>query len=227
MAGSGAPRAVTTAPFVRFATFAQGEVKSLDKKRLRYPVIVEGKYDKNTLSQIFDATIVPIGGFSVFNSKEKQALIRKLSADGIILLTDSDGGGKQIRSFVQGIVPKEKLYNAYVPRIEGKEKRKAKPSKAGLLGVEGMSRDVLEVALAPFVEDGERVEENNAKERKMITKVDFFADGLTGCNNATEARRVLAEHFDLPGDMTANALLEALNIITDYEGYKRAVSELF
>ena len=199
---------------------------TVDKKKISLPIIVEGKYDKNTIMQLFDATVIPLGGFSVFNSKEKQALIRRISDKGIILLTDPDGAGKQIRSFISGILPKEKIYNVYVPKIEGKEKRKDKRSKAGLLGVEGMDRETLERVLAPFVDVAERVEKNGENSHEMITKVDFFCDKLSGCDGAEKRRGALALLFDLPDDMTANALLDALNIVTDKAGYKEAVKKL-
>lgn len=197
------------------------------KKKISLPIIVEGKYDKNTLSQIFDANIFTLGGFGVFNSKEKQALIRRIAANGVILLTDSDGGGRQIRSFLLGILPPDKVHNVYIPRIEGKERRKAKASRSGLLGVEGMSREVLERLLAPFVLDGGRVELSPEKDDKMITKVDFFVDGLTGSDNASERRCELCRYFELPEDMTAKALLSALNLLVGYDGYKKAIGTLF
>ena len=198
----------------------------MEKKKLKLPVIVEGKYDKITLSSIYEGVIISVGGFSVFNSKEKQALLKKISANGIVILTDSDGGGRQIRSFLLGILPKEKIYNAYIPKIEGKEKRKEKASRSGLLGVEGMDRNILERVLAPFVEDGGRCALIDGKTSKMITKVDFFEDGLSGGENASELRGRLAERFELPSDMTANALLEALNIISTFDEYKKAVEEI-
>ena len=198
----------------------------MDKKRIRLPIIVEGKYDKNTLCQIFDAHIVTLGGFSVFNSKEKQKLVKKLAKDGIIILTDSDGGGKQIRSFLLGILPPDKVKNVYIPKTEGKEKRKDKPSKAGLLGVEGMSREVLEKILAPFIEDGGRAKLNGEIEEKIITNADFFSDGLTGRDGSQNMRAELAKYFDLPDDMTAKALREALNLLVGYDEYKKAVLSL-
>ena len=197
------------------------------KYKLSMPVLVEGKYDKNTLLQIFDATVITLGGFAVFNSKEKQVLIRKIAGGGIILLTDSDGGGKQIRSFINGILPKEKIFNAYIPQIEGKEKRKDKPSRAGLLGVEGMEREVLVAALTPFIEGEGRVNKTGNLDTEMLTKVDFFCDKLTGYPNSSERRAQLALYFGLPSDMTANALIEALNIITDKATYRLAVDTLF
>ena len=194
-----------------------------DKPRIKMPIAVEGKYDKSIIKQYFDATVISVDGFGIFNSKEKQALLRRLSTDGIIILTDSDGGGKQIRSFLLGIIPKERVYNAYIPKIEGKERRKKSPSKAGLLGVEGMDKEVLMRSLAPFIEVGEGVKLLGKNAHKMITKVDFFTDGLSGCGGAVQRRSLLAEYFSLPPDMTANALLEALNIIADYDSYRAAL----
>ncbi len=199
----------------------------MQRYKLKIPVLVEGKYDKNTLLQIFDATVITLGGFAVFNSKEKQALIRKIAEDGIILLTDSDGGGKQIRSFINGILPKDKIFNAYIPKIKGKEKRKDKPSREGLLGVEGMDREILYNALLPFIDGEGRVAESEDFKREMLTKVDFYKNKLTGFDNSSVRRAMLAEYFGLPSDMTANGLLEALNIITDKAGYDAAVAHLF
>ncbi len=198
-----------------------------EKKRISLPIIVEGRYDKATLSGIYDCTVIPLDGFSVFNSKEKQALISKIAVNGVILLTDSDGAGKQLRSFIMGILPKEKVYNAYVPKLPGKEKRKTKASKEGLLGVEGMTPEVLDKALAPFIEVGGRCALNEKNSAKMITKVDFFTHGLSGGEGAVARRAALARRFGLPEDMTAKALLSALNIISDFSEYERAVRELF
>ena len=195
----------------------------MDRIRISLPIVVEGKYDKSTLLSIFDTTVITLGGFAVFNSKEKQALIRKLAKDGIIVLTDSDGAGKMIRSFLNGIIPKDKIYNLYIPKIQGKEKRKTAPSKEGLLGVEGMGREELTRILAPFIA-AEGVDlENTLINKEMITKVDFYMDKFTGADNSATRRDALAKHFDLPSGMSANALLEALNIITDKEGYRVAV----
>lgn len=191
------------------------------KKKISMPVIVEGKYDKNTVLQIFDATVITTDGFAVFNSRERQALIRRVASGGIILLTDPDGAGKQLRSFLSGILPKDKIYNAYVPKIEGKERRKLHASKAGLLGVEGVGREAIEKALAPFVSG-----EGTAPIREEITKTHFFLDGLSGGEHAKERRALLARYFDLPDDITANALLAALNVITDYDGYRTAIAEV-
>lgn len=198
----------------------------MEKIRISMPILVEGKYDKNTLSQYFDADIFYFGGFSVFNAKEKQAMIRKIAKDGIIILCDSDGAGKQLRSFLTGILPKDKVYNAYVPKIEGKEKRKTKASKAGLLGVEGMRREELVKALSPFVNDGGREKFSHSETEQKITKLDLYLDGFSGASGASEKRAKLLTMLGLPNDMTANAMLSALNIIIGYDEYKSLVLSL-
>lgn len=192
-----------------------------EKIKISLPIIVEGRYDKSTLASVFDATIITTGGFSVFNSKEKQTLIRKLAErGGVILLTDSDAGGRQIRSFLLGILPKEKIFNVYVPEIKGKEKRKPSPSKAGLLGVEGMEREVLVKALSPFIKS-ELNEEK--KSTRPVTKLDFYNDGLTGKDGSQDRRASLARSLGLPHDMTANALIEAINLLYSYEIYREKI----
>ena len=197
-----------------------------DRIKISLPIIVEGKYDKSTLLSIFDTTVVTLGGFGIFNSKEKQALIKKLALGGIIVLTDSDGAGKQIRSFLNGIVPKDKIYNLYIPKIEGKERRKSSPSKEGYLGVEGMSREELVRIPSPFILNNRDSGERLAKTRENITKVDFYRDKLTGFDNSSLRRDELARLFDLPSGMTPNALLDALNIIATREEYTEAVKKL-
>ena len=177
-----------------------------ERIKISLPIVVEGKYDKSTLLSIFDTTVITLGGFAVFNSKEKQALLRKVAKDGII--------------------PKEKIYNLYIPKIAGKEKRKASPSKEGLLGVEGMGREELVRVLTPFIVGDDGKAQNDVKRGEMITKVDFYMDKLSGADNSSARRDELARRFELPDGMTANALLEALNIITDKEGYRLAVASL-
>ncbi len=194
----------------------------MEKVRITLPIIVEGRYDKSALSGFIDATIITTGGFSIFNDKEKQALLRRIAKDGIIVLTDSDGGGKQIRRFLSGILPSDKIHNLYIPKIEGKESRKRRASKEGTLGVEGMDKDVILRLLAPFTKG-----ENVVKTSKMITKVDFFTDKLTGCDGASENRARLCRACDLPEDMTPNALLEAMNLLFGYDEYHAIVDEIF
>lgn len=194
----------------------------MKKIKINLPIIVEGRYDKSALSGFVDAIIITTGGFSIFNNKEKQALIRKIGQNGIIILTDSDGGGKQIRKFLQSILPSDQIHNLYIPKIEGKEKRKSKPSAQGTLGVEGMEKEVILRLLEPF-----SGEENSGKNTKMLTKVDFFQDKLTGWDNSSERRELLCKECDLPTDMTPNALLEAMNLLYGYDEYKKIVKKLF
>lgn len=198
-----------------------------ERIKLRLPLIVEGRYDKNTLLQIFDATVITTEGFGIFNSREKQALIKKFAErGGVILLTDSDAGGKQIRKFLINILGKDKVFNLYIPEICGKEKRKDKPSKEGLLGVEGMEREVLVRVLAPFFDESV-LPPGESADLKPVTKLDFYSDGLSGGVGSSERREKLARYFGLPHDMTAKALLEAVNLLYGYEKYKSALEELF
>ena len=190
----------------------------MKKLKIIYPVIVEGKYDKIRLTSIFEAHVVTTDGFGVFNKKEKMALIRALAAESrLIVLTDSDGAGKLIRSHLTGSVPKEKLIQLYIPRVEGKERRKEAPSAEGTLGVEGMSNDVLFGLLLPYTEEGEPIEAN------PISKTDLYVDGLTGGENSKEKRDALAASLGLPPNMTPNALLEALKVVCPYEKYLKLV----
>lgn len=194
------------------------------KKKITLPIIVEGRYDKSVISSFFDATVITTGGFSVFNSKEKQALIKKLTdRGGIILLTDSDGGGRQIRSYLSGILPRDKIFHVYIPQIEGKERRKKTASKAGLLGVEGMEREVLLKVLAPFIDTGVC---DKKEEKRQVTKLDFYNDGLSGGDGAAQKRAKLAAAFSLPTDMSAKSLIEVINLIADYDAYRLAVANI-
>ena len=194
----------------------------VEKLKISMPIIVEGRYDKITLSSIVDAPIIVLDGFSVFNSKQKQQLLLRLAGErGIILMTDSDGGGRQIRSFIASIIPKDKLYHLHIPKIPGKERRKRAPSRSGILGVEGMDRETLARLLSPFVSDGEIVL------REPITKLDLYRDGLSGGEGSGEKRRILAKSLGLPDDLSANALIEAINLLCGRDGYASAVSSLF
>ena len=192
----------------------------MEKIKISLPIIVEGRYDKSALMGYLDARIITTEGFGIFNNKEKQALIRKIGESGVILLTDSDGGGKQIRKFLQGILPSNKIHNLYIPKIEGKESRKRKASKAGTLGVEGVDKEVILRLLTPFINS-----EKQGNDTKIITKVDFFLDQLTGCDGASENRAWLCRRCDLPEDMTPNALLEAMNLLYGYDEYKKIIKK--
>lgn len=193
-----------------------------EKLRISLPVIVEGKYDKNTLSQILDATILTTGGFSVFNSKEKQALLRRLCAKGAIVLTDSDGGGRQIRAFLSSILPKDAIHSLYIPEIKGKERRKSAPSKSGTLGVEGMEAELLYELFLPLSDGAPQKEKG-----EPITKTDFYFLGLTGAENATERRDALALSLSLPRGMGAGALLAAVNLLYTREAFLSYAETLF
>ena len=192
-----------------------------EKLRSPLPIIVEGRYDKNTLSQVVEGSIFQTDGFSVFNSRQKQALFRRLAGErGVILLLDSDGGGKQIRSFLQGILPKDKLFQVYIPQIEGKERRKRTPSKSGYLGVEGMEAELLYNLLSPFAQEGDPVA------RASLEKRDFYNAGLSGGAGAAERRARLAAELSLPRDMSANALLSAVNLLCTREEFSSALARI-
>ena len=189
------------------------------KERLKipYPVIVEGRYDKLRLDAVMEGQILTTDGFGLFNKKEKTMLFRALAkSTPVIVLTDSDGAGKLIRSHLSGMIPKERLIHLYIPRIEGKEKRKDAPSAEGTLGVEGMENSLLWDLLAPYADP-------DAVSRRMtenpLSKTDFFVDGLTGGENSREKRNALAQKLGLPPDMTPNALLAALSVLCSYEEY--------
>lgn len=196
---------------------------TVEKLKIDRPVIVEGKYDKITLCSVIDAEIIPTNGFSLFKSKEKVALLRRLAANGgVILLTDADGGGKQIRARLSSILPAGSVTHLYIPEIAGKEKRKAAPSKAGLLGVEGMEAARLREIFAPFAV----CERGAARMRKKasLSKLDFYRDGLSGGENAAARRDALALSLDLPRGMSANALLAAVNLLCTEEDYRAALT---
>lgn len=193
----------------------------MERLKISRPVIVEGKYDKITLSSVIDAHVIPTGGFSLFRAEEKKALLRRLAeAHGVIVLTDSDGGGKQIRAFLSGILPKEKVTHLYIPALSGKERRKEKPGKAGLLGVEGMSTSLLYELFAPFADGA------SPKEKAALTKTDLYLDGLSGQKGSETRRAALARAMGLPPDMTANALLEAINLLYTEEEYRTLLANI-
>ena len=194
----------------------------MEKIKISRPIIVEGKYDKITLSSLLSATIIPTDGFSLFKKKEQASLLRRLAeAHGVIVLTDPDGGGQQIRSYLSKILPKDRVTHLYVPQREGKERRKTRAGKAGLLGVEGMDAETLRALFLPLADDAP------VKAHGGITKQDFYLDGLSGREGAEERRRALALSLDLPADMTANALLAACNLLYTKEEYKERITALF
>lgn len=184
-------------------------------------IIVEGKYDKNKLKQFIDGVIIETNGFRIFNDKPKQKMIRELGTkNSVIVLTDSDSAGFVIRNFLKSILPVEKIKNAYIPEILGKEKRKDNASKEGLLGVEGMEEEVIKTALKYLISY-----ENMGLNEKKITKTDFFIDGLSG-SGSTEIRLKLIQKLGLPKYITSKALLEFLNSTMDFATYKSLVNEI-
>ena len=186
---------------------------------INLPIIVEGRYDKSALLGMFSATVITTEGFGIFNSKEKQALVRKISDGGVIILTDSDAGGKQIRSFISSIVPKDKIYQLYIPRIEGKERRKKQSGREGVLGVEGVGGDVLRKILMPFVTDAPK------KNGTALTPVDMFELGLSGGEGSSMRRDELCRELSLPSGMNVKALLSALNIICSREEVEKLLKK--
>ena len=200
----------------------------MKKLVIPYPIIVEGKYDRMKLLSVCEGLIIKTDGFGVFKREEKAALIRTLAKRSpIIVLTDSDGGGRVIRSHISSLVPRDRLIQLYIPKIAGKEKRKSEPSREGTLGVEGMADELLFHLLEPFSEGAVNCEGLGEKTSKIasnpLSKVDFYVDGLTGAENSSLKRDALAEKFGLPSGMSPNALLEAMRVIATYEEYLEAV----
>jgi len=187
------------------------------KMKIRLPILVEGKYDKNHLQSLVDAHILSTDGFGIFRESEKKALIRRLGEkEGLIVLTDSDGAGLVIRNCVNSLLPKEKIHHLYTPQIAGKERRKTAPSKAGYLGVEGIPSEILLKLLAPFADDAPADEEFTP-----LTKGDFYADGFSGRDNSASLRKELAHALELPDNLSANALLEAVNFLRLIPQYRQ------
>ena len=181
-------------------------------------IVVEGRYDKNTLSQIVDTVIFQTNGFSVMHDRELLALLRcAAQTRGLIILTDSDGAGFLIRNTLKGMLPKEGVLHAYIPDIPGKERRKAAPGKEGLLGVEGMRPEIILQALRDA--GGEFEDSCEQPTREPITKQDFFALGLSGKPDSAARRGVLLKELDLPAHMSANALLQAVNTLFSREEF--------
>lgn len=179
--------------------------------RIQEAIVVEGRYDKNTLSQIVDAPIFETAGFGIFKNREQMNLLRRTAEKrGLIIFTDSDGAGFVIRNHIKSAIPGKYLKHAYIPDIPGKEKRKAAPGKEGKLGVEGMTPEILLEALRRA---GATIEGENVPRTNAITKQDLMALGLNGGPGAGEKRRVLLKKLGFPEHMSSNAMLEALNIL--------------
>lgn len=177
--------------------------------RVKEAVVVEGRCDKAKLSTLIEGTIIETGGFAIFKDREKMELIRQLAAKrGVIILTDSDGAGFLIRSRLSQCLPPEQVKHAYIPDIYGKERRKARPSKEGKLGVEGMSLETLRDCL---IRAGAAIED--APGKALLTKADLFELGLSGGEGSADKRRALQKHLKLPERLSANGLLQVLRAL--------------
>ena len=189
--------------------------------KISQAIVVEGRYDKNTLSQIVDAPIFETSGFHIMKDKATQALLRRVAMErGLIVFTDSDGGGFVIRNFLKQIIPAQYLFHAYIPDIYGKEKRKSVPGKEGKLGLEGMSREVI---LSALENCGANFHPN---EKQPITKQHLFALGLSGQANSSILRKQLLKKLELPEHMSANAMLQALDVLYSPEELADILKEL-
>ena len=192
--------------------------------RIREAILVEGRYDKNTLSQIVDAIIFETSGFGIFKNKEQMNLLRRVAQSrGLIVFTDADGAGFVIRNHVKSAISAQYLKHAYTPDIMGKERRKSVPGKEGKLGVEGMTPDVILEALRRA---GATFEDDAVQTAGSITKQDMAELGLSGSSNSSLLRSRLAQKLDFPVHMSANALLDALNLLYTLEELTEIVKTL-
>lgn len=197
----------------------------MKKLTIKEAIVVEGKYDKIKLSALIDGLILETHGFRIFRDAEQLALLRRLADKrGLLILTDSDSAGFLIRNFLKGAIPPEKIKHAYIPDVFGKEKRKSAPGKEGKLGVEGISLQVLRDCLekAGVVSDGGAVPAG-----RRITKGDLYALGLSGAPESAAHRRAVQKALNLPEHLSANALVEVLNVLTDYETFAELCCTLF
>ena len=193
------------------------------KPRVREVIVVEGRYDKNTLLQAVDAVVVETGGFAVFRNGEKAAYLRRLAEKrGVILLTDPDGAGFVIRNHLKGILPPEQVKQAYVPDVYGKERRKKKGGKEGKLGVEGMPPQVLIEALRRAGAQAE----DSPEPPDPITKTDLYLAGLSGGADSAARRRTLQQELGLPEHLGSAGLLQALNLLMTREEFQHRYGEL-
>ena len=191
---------------------------------IRECIVVEGRYDKNTLSQIVNAPILETSGFGIFKDKDQQRLLRQIAAKrGLIVFTDSDGAGFLIRNFLKGLIPASQLKHAYIPDIPGKERRKASAGKEGLLGVEGMTPQIILDALRRC---GATIEGESELQSSAITKQDFMALGLSGGAGSSEKRARLMAKLGFPKHMSSNALLQAVNLLYTLPELQELIGQL-
>lgn len=193
--------------------------------KIREAIVVEGRYDKNTLSQIVDAPILETSGFGIFKDKQQLNLLRNVAKKrGLIVFTDSDGAGFVIRNHIKSAIDPCYVKHAYIPDIPGKEKRKSAPGKEGKLGVEGMTPEVILDALRRA---GATIEgETPTRTNREITKQDLFALGLSGTPGSEEKRKKLMKKLNLPERMSPNALLQALNLLYSRDELEQLVQTI-
>ena len=192
--------------------------------KIREAIVVEGRYDKNTLSQIVDAPIFQTDGFGIFRDREKMRLLRRTAEKlGLIVFTDSDGAGFVIRSHIKSAIPEKYLKHAYIPDIPGKEKRKAAPGKEGKLGVEGMKPEIILEALRRA---GATFDDGQAPAAGGITKQNMMELGLSGGPDSSAKRKKLIKALDFPEHLSANSMLQALNLLYSLDELKAAVAAL-
>lgn len=190
--------------------------------KLTQPIIVEGKYDKITLENIVDTLIITTNGFGIFRDKEKCELIRTLAQrDGVIVMTDSDSAGNLIRSHIKNIVNSGKIINICIPQIKGKEKRKTAPSKEGLLGVEGMTVEIVMDSLERSGVLCREIENTSPK----ISKTDMYFWGLSGGENSSKKRKEILEFLSLPTNLSPNIMLDVINTLFTKNEFERAIIE--
>lgn len=200
----------------------------MEKLKIKEAIVVEGRYDKNTLSQVVDAVIIETSGFGIFSNKEKLKLLRDIADKrGLIIFTDSDSAGFMIRNHIKGAVDTAKIKQAYIPDVMGKEKRKRSASKEGKLGVEGMQPEVIRQALihagATLVDAAKSAERHG----EPITKTDFFCMGLSGGAGSAGKRAQIIKALELPEHLSADALLDILNALYTKEEFENLTIKIF
>lgn len=197
-------------------------MSACEKIRLKYPVIVEGKYDKIKLSSVFDARIITTDGFGIFSNEEKKRMFISLSkVTPLIIASDSDGAGLVIRNYFKSIIPHDRLYHVYIPDIIGKEKRKKEGSKAGTLGLEGMTRECLVGIFEPYFSTCDSL----SVASDSLKKGDFYEMGLSGGHCSAQKRKYLCKKLSLPENISSTALLDVVNILYGRETVERIMND--
>lgn len=195
----------------------------MDKIKVSRAVIVEGRYDKIKLSSLIDGIIIQTDGFRIYKDKEKAAMIRALAKKrGLLVITDSDRAGFQLRGFIRSIAKDADIRHVYIPQIKGKEKRKAIPGKEHLLGVEGMDAD----CLRKLIEQAGALDHESSPPSRPITKLDFYEDGLSGGTDAKQKREALLKKLGLPTYLSQNSLLSVINGLVSYEQYRMLCKQI-